>query len=51
MLTEEGVGPLTTKARSPHPPASAGTFSLWEKEGARFCDFGSHATLPAKGPP
>ena len=32
MLTEAGVAPLLLKSRSPHPPASAGTFSLWEKE-------------------
>jgi hypothetical protein len=27
-LTEEEIGPLRIKTRSPHPPASAGTFSL-----------------------
>ena len=35
-LTDEGVGSLTTKARSPHPPPSGGTFSLWEKGITRF---------------
>ena len=33
MLTEEGLRALTTETRSPHPPAFAGTFSQWEKEG------------------
>ena len=32
MLTEEGLRALTMKIVTPHPPASAGTFSHWEKE-------------------
>ena len=32
MLTEEGLCALTTEIVTPHPPASAGTFSQWEKE-------------------
>ena len=36
MLTEAGVAPLLLESRSPHPAASAATFSLWEKDGAGF---------------
>ncbi len=42
MLTEEGIeclrrrhpamGAFFVEPRCPHPPASAGTFSLWEKD-------------------
>jgi hypothetical protein len=32
MLTEEGLRAFTMESVTPHPPASAGTFSLWEKE-------------------
>ena len=31
-LTDEGVAPLSLGIRSPHPAASAATFSLWEKD-------------------
>jgi len=39
MLTEKGLRALTTETRSPHPPASAGTFSQWEKESHVLCDY------------
>ena len=32
MLTEAGVAPLLLESRSPHPTASAATFSLWGKD-------------------
>ena len=37
--------PLLFEIRPPHPPASAGTFSLWEKVDRRF---GLFLPLPAQ---
>jgi len=45
MLTEEGLRALTTETRSPHPPASAGTFSEWEKEGWEKLLLATHAAV------
>ncbi len=57
MLTEEGVETFKMRRkecasrgniRSPHPPASAGTFSQREKGSAQHCENDNYTAVPCR---